>query len=272
MSNDDPAVFDPNIWYQISEVRVDKGGKDLTHNLVYREEEPRFAVWPNEKKIYWQFVPVDDDIENRWFVRSQSTGTKFHLSACYNPEEKHEGKTGLCMNSADEDSEAQMWETWKWNDGTTGVRFINVDNGTDWWLDCHEGSPVFMNDDIDTDEFKPAQRWLVSSVSAVEEESFRVGDGRPVSACSLWRARPSCVVRGGRLADVPRRLRLPTTRVPLVISPRLGDKTMEKTAEEAEEAEGAEEAAATMTDPRPVSPPAHPQESASGWLWGSWPS
>ena len=184
MSNDDAAVFDPNMWYQLSELRIDKGGQDLTHNLVYRDEAPIFAVFPDTTNNYWQFVPVDDDIENRWFVRSQKTGTGFHLSTCYRADEEHEGKTGLCMNPADEDAEAQMWESYKWNDGTTGVRFINIDNGTDWWLDCHKGSPVFMNDDIDTDEFKPAQRWLVSTVSAVEEASFKVGDGRPVSICS----------------------------------------------------------------------------------------
>ena len=184
MSNDDPAVFDPNTWYQISEARVDKGGEELSHNLQYRDEKPIFAVFPDEGRNYWQFVPVEDDIENRWFIRLQKTGTGYQLSSCYDPEEKHKDKTGLCMNPTDETAEEQMWESYEWDDGTQGIRFINVKNGTNYWLDCHKGSPVFLNDDIATDEFKPAQRWLVSSVSAVEEESFKVKDGRPVSACA----------------------------------------------------------------------------------------
>lgn len=182
MSFKEAVVFDPNLWYQISEARVDKGGEKLNQNLQFSDSPPGFTVFPDDHN-YWQFLPADDDTENRFFLRSQKTGTAFHLSACFNPDEEHEDKTGLCMLPADEKAEEQIWQTDSWGDGTTAIRFINIGNGSDYWLDCHKGSPPFMNDDIDTSNYKPAQRWLVSSVSAVEQASFKVGDGQPVSAC-----------------------------------------------------------------------------------------
>lgn len=175
MSTDDPAVFDPNTWYQLSEARVDTGGKELEYNLIISDSPISFGVILDDGN-YWQFVPVDETIENRWFMRSQKTGTNRHLATCWHPEEKHEAKTRLCLALADDDAENQMWESYKWDDGVEGIRFINVKNGSDWWLDVHKGNPPFMNDDIDTDDYKPAQRWFVSSISAVEEPSFIVGD------------------------------------------------------------------------------------------------
>lgn len=175
MSTNDPAVFGPNTWYQLSEARVDTGGKELAHNLVINDSPISFGVLPDDGN-YWQFVPVDEDVENRWFMRSQKTGINRHLATCWHPEEKDEAKTRLCIALADEDAENQKWESYKWDDGVEGVRFINVKNGSDWWLDVHKGNPPFMNDDIDTSNYKPAQRWFVSSISAVDESSFIIGD------------------------------------------------------------------------------------------------
>lgn len=183
MSLDEPAVFDPNTWYQLSEARVDIGGRDLAHNLVIIDSPPGFGVLPNDNN-YWQFVPTDDDVENRFFLRSLKSGTNFHLATCWHPEEKHEGKTRLCLATASDGAKDQKWDAFLWNDGTTGVRFVNVKNGTDWWLDVHKGNPPFMNDNIDTGVFRPAQRWFVSSRSAVDEANFRIGDASPASTLS----------------------------------------------------------------------------------------
>lgn len=181
---DEAAVFDPNVWYQISERRVDSASEPLTHNLVYNDDPPSFNVFPNDKN-YWQFKPVEGKAENRWFLRSQKTGTDFHLGTCFKSKEENAAKTQLCLLHANSNAKDQIWETTKWNDGTGGVRFINVGNGTDYYLDCHKGGPPFMNGDTDITKFKQAQRWLMSSVSAVEEASFQIGDGKPVSAFSL---------------------------------------------------------------------------------------
>ncbi|SPN97125.1 uncharacterized protein DNG_00641 [Cephalotrichum gorgonifer] len=186
MSLGDPAIFDPNIWYQLSEARVDVGGKDLKHNLVITDSPAGFGVLPDDNN-YWQFVPTGDGIENRYFLRSQKTGTGFQLATCWDAEEIHPAKTRLCLPPTDDNADAQMWESYKWDDGTTGIRFINVKNGTKWWLDVHKGNPPYMNDDINTQVFNPAQRWLVSSVSAVAETSFHVDDAtttKPVGPSS----------------------------------------------------------------------------------------
>ncbi|MBE3049001.1 hypothetical protein IMZ48_42185 [Candidatus Bathyarchaeota archaeon] len=179
------ATFDPNVWYAISEARVDQAGQDFHHNLQFNSDlnPPDFKVFPDENHLYWQIIPIDGEAKNRWHLRSQKTGSKFHLATCINPKEVHPDKTGLCMLQADEDADNQKWEATQWGDGTSGVRFINVGNGTNYWLDCHKGSPPFMSDDIDTAVWQPAQRWLFSSVSAVEEASLQVGDGSPVSSC-----------------------------------------------------------------------------------------
>lgn len=256
MSTDDPAVFDPNTWYQLSEARVDIGGKELKHNLVISDSPISFGVLPNDKN-YWQFVPVDEDVENRWFMRSQKTGTNRHLATCWHPEEKHEAKTRLCIALADDDAENQMWESYKWDDGAEGVRFINVKNGSDWWLDVHKGNPPFMNDDIDMDDYKPAQRWFVSSMSAVEEESFIIGDVSAVSVHLLLglAVMTVCV----RVTYTPHRRR-PIPQAPPPQPPQAPTamtrrpSTAPKTAKQI----------TTATGPRPVSLPAHPQALASG--------
>jgi hypothetical protein len=167
---DTPAKFDENVWYQISEGRVDVGGQPLAKNLVFFGPPDGLRVENNDKS-WWQFLPVDDK-ENRYQMRTLKAGANFNLGVCFIKEEIHPAKTRLCMRPADKTADDQKWEVFEWEDGTTGKRIINVSNGTDWYLDVHAGNPPFINDDIDTSVLKPAQRWLVSSVSAVDEPGF----------------------------------------------------------------------------------------------------
>lgn len=65
-----------------------------------------------------------------------------------------------------------MWDIADWGDET--LRFVNVANGTDYVLDVHPGNPVFLNDDIETDEesYQPAQHWLITSVDAINDGAY----------------------------------------------------------------------------------------------------
>ncbi|KAI9170828.1 hypothetical protein HJFPF1_00302 [Paramyrothecium foliicola] len=159
--------IDPNVWYMISEERVDKYANDgWSSSLQIRDYEKGEIVVFIKKEHYWQFQPVDAK-KGRYSLRCSETGIFKQLSVCYHPDESSEGKTRPCLADSHGGDE-QIWEVSDWgfaNNAT--LRFTNVKNGTDYWMDVHPGNPMFMSSKIRTNEYQPAQRWLISSIKNV---------------------------------------------------------------------------------------------------------
>lgn len=163
--------IDPNVWYQVSEARVDEyKDYDFTSNLQVSDSNTgEVNVWPDNGDL-WQFQPASSDSDNaRYFLRSSVTGVKKQLGVCYHEDEISNGRTRPCLAESN-GSEEQQWDIADWGNGT--FRFINVRNGSDYWLDVHRGNPPFMSDEIDTSVYQPAQRWLFSSLSDVNDGGF----------------------------------------------------------------------------------------------------
>lgn len=165
----DLVTFDPNVWYHISEERVDNyTKKEFQSSLqIVNMQNGTLHVWPAVEQ-YWQLQPVDNT-KGRYALRNSQTGVFKQLAVCYNPTEIASSKTQVCMRDSD-GSEGQMWDIADWGDET--LRFVNVDNGTDFVLDVHPGNPIFMSDDLRTDIPQPAQHWLMTSVKDVDDGAF----------------------------------------------------------------------------------------------------
>lgn len=160
--------IDPNSWYHITENRVDTYDREFTSNFQLTAKN-ELAVWPLMAPQMWQFHPVNASI-GRYSLRLSMLGVYKQLGVCYEPKEVSKGKTKPCMTDSVPGEEAQMWDIGNWGNDT--YRFINVRNGTDFWLDVHSGNPPFMADDIDTGKFQPAQRWLMTSASNVDDKTY----------------------------------------------------------------------------------------------------
>ncbi|KAH7324549.1 hypothetical protein B0I35DRAFT_163848 [Stachybotrys elegans] len=166
--------IDSNVWYQMTEQRVDEYEyEEFTSSYqVINRTTGELAVWPANNH-YWQFQPVDtDEHEGRYSLRCSETGIFMQLSVCYVPDEIAPGRTQPCMAESHGGDE-QKWDVADWGNSThTFYRFINVANGTDYWMDVHRGNPPFMSPEISTDVRRPAQRWLMTSVSEVNDGDF----------------------------------------------------------------------------------------------------
>ncbi|KAK0389009.1 hypothetical protein NLU13_2586 [Sarocladium strictum] len=175
-SNDDdddvkfPPVtdIDPNVWYHLTEFRVDTYGKSFTSNF-HIDGDGELRVFGILKKQTWQFHPVNATI-GRYSLRHNFMGVYKQLAVCYDPTEASVGKTKPCLLDSVPGEQAQMWDVADWGDGM--VRLINVGNGTKYWLDVHQGNPPFMSSSTDTSDDNPAQRWLYTSVSDVNDAAY----------------------------------------------------------------------------------------------------
>lgn len=175
-SNDDdddvkfPPVtdIDPNVWYHLTEFRVDTYGKSFTSNF-HIDGDGELRVLGILKKQTWQFHPVNATI-GRYSLRHNFMGVYKQLAVCYDPTEASVGKTKPCLLDSVPGEQAQMWDVADWGDGM--VRFINVGNGTKYWLDVHQGNPPFMSSSTDMSDDNPAQRWLYTSVSDVNDAAY----------------------------------------------------------------------------------------------------
>jgi hypothetical protein len=165
----DYTDVDPDVWYHLSEMRVDKYDDNKKFGSQLQIKDDGLRVFPIVDQ-YWQFQPVDTkERKNRFALRNSSAGPSKQLSVCYVPSDDSNGKTQACMapsNGLDE----QKWDVSDWGDGV--LRFINAQNGTDYWLDVHPGSALFMADEIDTSTYQPAQRWVMTSVKNVNDGAF----------------------------------------------------------------------------------------------------
>jgi hypothetical protein len=166
-----PATdIDPNAWYHISEERVDKTNwTTLTNSLQIRDKAAgELVVWLDNGHR-WQVQPVGND---QYALRCGEAGVSKQLSVCYAPDEFSSTKTQPCLADSHGGDE-QKWMIADWGLPDNPVyRFINVKNGSDYWMDVHQGNPIFMSPDIKTDFYRPAQRWLMRSGDAINDESY----------------------------------------------------------------------------------------------------
>ncbi|KAL2754822.1 hypothetical protein ACRALDRAFT_1071467 [Sodiomyces alcalophilus JCM 7366] len=163
-----PADFDPNVWYHISEERVDKVGSRLSHTL---------QTTPNGLRVFhlvsqaWQMHPVDDE-PGRFVMRLNTSGVGSHLAACHDPDELAASRTVACLERASL-HDSHKWYIEDWGDG--GYKISNVANGSDTVLDVHPGSNLFLNDQVEgdsSDARHPAQHWIFSSAREINDGAW----------------------------------------------------------------------------------------------------
>ncbi|KPM36061.1 hypothetical protein AK830_g10507 [Neonectria ditissima] len=169
MANLDAVTLDSNVWYAITEARVDDyDKKSFSSSLQIVEDTGDLGVWGAVEQ-FWQFSPVDGGPDGRYAVRCSKTGVFKQLAVCYNADEIDDSKTQPCMAASD-GSKAQMWDVADWGNST--YRFINVHNGSDYVMDTHPGNPPFMASDLRTNIPMPGRHWLMTSRKDVDDGAF----------------------------------------------------------------------------------------------------
>lgn len=170
-----PATISPNWWYQVTELRDDQfQTTEFGSSLQVKDPKSGVLGVYAANSHFWQFQPIPGGFApNRYALRSSATGIKKQLGVCYNIDEIADGKTQPCLQDSN-GSEEQMWEVSEWGDAKKVYRFTNVKNGTGWWMDVHTGqdNPLFMSNDIDTNVYQPAQRWMMKGIRQVNDGGY----------------------------------------------------------------------------------------------------
>ncbi|OAQ70014.2 transmembrane alpha-helix domain-containing protein [Pochonia chlamydosporia 170] len=140
-----PAKLDPNVWYHVTEGRVDNFTKTRFDSMfqivdVQKNNGDHLAVWGN-------------------------------LGTCYNKDEIDDNRTQPCLLRSD-GSDTQKWDITIWPGDNTTYRLQNVQNGTKYNMDVHMGNPPFMSSDTDPKIYQKAQHWLMTSVSDINEAAY----------------------------------------------------------------------------------------------------
>lgn len=184
MSSDyDPVTkLDPNAWYFLSESRVDNyTTPEFTSNFHIRGDGD-LEVSGMQDRQKWQFLPVDEDEHpGRYYMRHNFFGPYKQLSVCQVSGEKSRGNTWPCLMESSP-KEEQMWNVQDWGDDF--LRFVNVKNGSDYWLDVHKGNPPYMRSDADEDNDNLGDKWLYTSVGRVNDDAYSTvfdAVGSPIS-------------------------------------------------------------------------------------------
>lgn len=166
-----PAKLDSNVWYHVSEGRVDDVKKKTKLSSMLRiVKDGTPAVWPAEGiNQYWQFQAVSSSSPGRYVLRCSKTSIHKQLSVCFDEAEVTTGHTRPCMAMSNGE-DAQKWDVSLWGDGT--YRITNVQNGTDYVLDVHKGNPPFMSSNLDTNIQQLAQHWILTSRSKIDESGY----------------------------------------------------------------------------------------------------
>ncbi|KAJ6446697.1 gelsolin repeat protein [Purpureocillium lavendulum] len=176
MSDLKPAKeLDPNVWYHISEARVDDYKKKKFGGMLQSDDKGTFFVFASDKNQYYQFLafprskqPVDGKA-GRFAIRASKTAINKQLGVCRVQAETDSSKTRPCMLSPD-GSDVQKWDVANWGNDT--YRLVNVANGTDYNLDVHPGAAVFLSSNIDTKVYQAAQHWLMTSAKPVNDGAY----------------------------------------------------------------------------------------------------
>jgi hypothetical protein len=158
---------DPNVWYQLTESRV-----DFNSSLQYNGKDIFFALANQKAQQYWQFFPVDN---GNYQLRNRATDTK-QLGTCYKPQENGDSKTQPCMVNPIDGERSQKWIVDQWDDGTW--RFVNVGNGTNYNMDVHPGNPPFMSGVIAKLPRQPAQHWMWQSMMPIDDGAYSTAFGK----------------------------------------------------------------------------------------------
>ncbi|KAK2019758.1 hypothetical protein LZ32DRAFT_612920 [Colletotrichum eremochloae] len=166
------AELDPNAWYRLSETRVDNSTGPFALNLILRDVGLR--VHPmTDGTAAWQFQPFGD-VKGRYLMRLDQAGVKQQLGVCYDAKEPAVGATVACLQESSV-NDSQIWEISPWSGRSGEYKFVNVANGTAYVLDVHPKANLFMNRDVEGSvvaETQPAQHWVISSVSAVNDGAY----------------------------------------------------------------------------------------------------
>ncbi|KAK2608814.1 hypothetical protein QQS21_002671 [Conoideocrella luteorostrata] len=172
-----PAKLDPNVWYHVTEGRVDDY-KKTSFQSSFQILNPssnngdKLAVFPiPSPPQYWQFLPVDPTNPARYVVRNSERKIMKQLGTCYNSDEIDEQHIQPCMLRSD-GADTQKWDITLFPSNNETYRFQNVQNGTKFNMDVHPGNPMFMSSDTDPKIYQPAQRWLLTSVKNIDEAAF----------------------------------------------------------------------------------------------------
>ncbi|KAK7428614.1 hypothetical protein QQZ08_004875 [Neonectria magnoliae] len=168
MADLDAVTLDSNVWYAITEARVDNYEKKSFNSNLQIEDTGNLGVWGAVEQ-YWQFQAVQDGPDGRYAVRCSKTGVFKQLAVCYNKDEIDDSRTQPCMAKSD-GTKAQMWDVADWGNQT--YRFINVHNGSDYVMDTHPGNPPFMASDLRTNIPMPGRHWLMTSAKDVDDGAF----------------------------------------------------------------------------------------------------
>ncbi|KAM0328602.1 hypothetical protein ACHAQA_005012 [Verticillium albo-atrum] len=164
------AVFDSNVWYHISEERVTNATDEVFQNTLQTTTDGlRVFGLVNQA---WQMQPIDDE-PGLYLMRHNASGVGQQLSVCWDPEEAHKSKTIACMRpSSVEDTQKHLFE----EIGNTGAFLWKPwANNSDYAMDVHPGSNLFLNDQIQgetSDAQHPAQRWVFSSARDVNDGAW----------------------------------------------------------------------------------------------------
>ncbi|KAH7268490.1 hypothetical protein B0J15DRAFT_510318 [Fusarium solani] len=159
MAKLEPATdIDPNVWYHMTEENVDDYDGDFK-SMLQTWEDGDFRVFPVAKrKTYWQFCaqqPIGK-IPGRYALRCSETTTQKQFAVCYRPSESGKNDT---------------------------YRFINVHNGSKYHLDVIPSGPVYMSPNLDG--YQRRQRWLMTSVSNVDDAAYSTVFSNASRTCRL---------------------------------------------------------------------------------------
>jgi hypothetical protein len=163
--------IDGNVWYAVTESRVNfSSSLQFTNNLIFATESSIVAE-------YWQFYKLDN---GHWAIRNKAAGIEKQLGTCYVANEIAPSKTQACMTGSQNVTSQEWTIDTSWNDGT--YRIQNVGNGTNYNLDVHPGTPVFLSDDLAASPKQPAQHWMLSSKVDINDGAFSTAIGfvRPI--------------------------------------------------------------------------------------------
>lgn len=170
--------IDPNVWWHLTEERVDDYEKEKFSNQLqvlgskdadYEGETACFGVVGH----HWQFQPAGENDKTgatRYALRCSATNLRQQLGLCWVEDDMGaKFRSRPCMVDSD-GTDLQKWEVADWGNGT--YRFTNAHNGTDYYMDVNPGNPMFMSPDIDPSVYQPAQRWLMTSVEKVNDGAY----------------------------------------------------------------------------------------------------
>ncbi|KAH0421017.1 hypothetical protein CcaCcLH18_13680 [Colletotrichum camelliae] len=163
------AKLDANAWYQVSETRVTNVSAPINNNL--QTTNAGLRVFAKTAQA-WQFQPFGD-VEGRYLARLNTSGVGQQLSVCYKEDEVHPSRTIGCLRRTESD-ESQQWDISEWGDGS--YKFTNVGNGSNYVLDVHPGSNLFMSSEIEGSDGvsgkQVAQHWVMTSERAVDDGAY----------------------------------------------------------------------------------------------------